>query len=377
MTPPEQQPEEERRPPWPLIVGAVVVVLAVAAVILAQTGGDEPATTTIPSDTTATTPPSTEPPATTSAPATTAASTATVTTTPPTTAPATTTETTEPSPTEVPPEAIAVSGADVVRVDTATGATEILHELLFEAAAASDLALVGDGRAYLHLLEEDYWFTCESAGGRVEVLDLDTGRATTIASGKPALSPNGATLAYLTADDCYPDPEQPEFFATVYDTLVVADTEGNEISRVPLSAGSVDAASALVDLVWEDDSTLLVWDDQHTFYRVPMDTAGPIDTLERVDLPAVDVFAVHDGMALAAAVEADAGYGPIQVVSIADGSATPLGADAAGAYSVGMSSEGLAIVSAAEPPTLWVGVDLATGEIAATFESPWLSAIDW
>lgn len=366
-------PEEERGTRWPLVAAIVVVVVALAAVVVAQMGGDEDADTTTTAaptapETTASTPPVTEGPTTTQSVETTV-TTATTTTTP------TTTATTEPPQAEIPAEAIGVSGADVVRVDTATGATEVLHPFVFEAASASKLSLA-DGTLYMHFVEEDYWFTCESAAGRVETLDLGSGATATLAPGVPALSPDGSTLAYLTAEGCYPDPDEPQFFLSVYDTLVLADPAGNEISRIPLSADSVEPPTALIDLVWEDESTVLVWSQDRTYYRVPTDATGPIDTLETVDLPAVDVFAVHDGMALAAEFS-DTGWGPLQLVSLADGNSSPLGADVSDLYSVGMSPDGLAIVSAAEPPTLLVGVDLATGEIAATFDVPWLSGIDW
>ncbi|HLU52092.1 MAG TPA: hypothetical protein VK011_00680 [Acidimicrobiia bacterium] len=373
MTEPGPPAEQERRPPWPLIAAAVIVVMAVAAVVIAQMGDEEepaPSSTT-PVETTASAPTTTEAPTTTPPVETTVTSVA-----PTTTTPATTTATTEAPAAGYPPEAIAVEGADLVRVDTATGASEVLHAFLFEAASGQKLALGSEGTAYLHFLEEDYWFTCESAAGRVEVVDVESGATRTLAAGRPALSPNGSTLAYLTNEECYPDPDEPEFFLSVYDTLVLADPAGDEISRIPLSAEPVESDDALVDLVWEDDTTLLVWTGSHTFYRVSTSATEPIDTRETVDLPAVDIFAIHDGRALAAAVQ-ETTYGPIQLVSLADGTATGLDTGAGGVYSVGMSAAGLAIVSASDPSTLLIGIDLVTGEIASTLEAPWFAAIDW
>src|SRR5690606_35376436 len=126
----------------------------------------------------------------------------------------------------------------------------------------------------------------------------------------PARSPDGSALAYLTVEGCYPDPDVPQFFLSVYDSLVLADPAGNEISRIPLSADSVEPPTALIDLVWEDESTVLVWSQDRTYYRVPTDTTGPSDTLETVDLPAGGVFAGPGGMALAAAFR-DTGVGPL------------------------------------------------------------------
>src|SRR5690606_11145497 len=201
MTEPGPPAEQERRPPWPLIAAAVIVVMAVAAVVIAQMGDEEepaPSSTT-PVETTASAPTTTEAPTTTPPVETTVTSVA-----PTTTTPATTTATTEAPAAGYPPEAIAVEGADLVRVDTATGASEVLHAFLFEAASGQKLALGSEGTAYLHFLEEDYWFTCESAAGRVEGVDVESGATGTLAAGRPALSPNASTLAYLPTQECYP-----------------------------------------------------------------------------------------------------------------------------------------------------------------------------
>src|SRR5690606_20679092 len=130
----------------------------------------------------------------------------TLTTQPPDT---TTTATAPPPQSDLPERAIASTATDLVWIDPVSGATEPAVSEVFEASWGTDLALAPDQTSvYYHYGVEDYWFSCEAVGGWVVRHDLTDGSRTEIAPGRPALSPDGTRLAYIAAQDSYPDPEE-------------------------------------------------------------------------------------------------------------------------------------------------------------------------
>lgn len=381
MTQPPDEYPRERRSPIYWVVGALVVAVVAFIAVTQWLGADEeapPATDTVNAPTL---PPTT--------------STSTVaTTSPPTTAPATTsttqppatTSTTEPAATDPDGEAstgpaIGQLGTDIVWVEPDTGETEVAQPAVFEASSADKMALGADGSSlYYQLIFEDYWFSCETVQGEVTVLDVDSGAVETIDQGRPALSPDGERLAYLTAEECFSDPEQPEFFLMAYDTLVLADPDGTEQTSIPLSTED-DAGPPLVDLIWADSETLLVTDLERAHYRIPVDEPGSaVRDQDPLDLPDLHIYAVVEGLALAAEFDLQTGPGPLLSLDLSGGETQPIDVDAGGLYSVGVSDGGQILVGASDAdgdPALLVDVDLTDGSVDSVVPAPQLSAVDW
>lgn len=381
MTQPRDEYPRERRSPIYWVTGALVVAVVAFIAILQWLGADEeapPATDTVNAPTLAPT-----------------TSTSTVaTTSPPTTAPATTAttqppetiSTTEPAATDPDGEvstgpAIGQLGMDIVWVEPDTGETEVAHPAVFEASSADKMALGADGSSlYYQLIFEDYWFSCETAQGEVTVLDVDSGAVETIDQGRPALSPNGERLAYLAAEECFADPEQPEFFLMAYDTLVLADPNGTEQTRIPLSAAD-DAGPPLVDLVWADSETLLVTDLDRAHYRIPADEpVSAIRDQDPLDLPDLHIYAVVEERALAAEFDSRTGPGPLLSLDLSGGETQPIDVDASGFYAVGVSDGGEILIStpdAGGDPSLLVDVDLNDASVGSIVPAQHLSAVDW
>lgn len=379
MTEPREPAERDQRSPLPWIIavllGAILLVFGLTQWL--DTGEDETPTTTAAGETTlapTTAPPPTTAP-TTAPPTTSPTDTAT---TPPTTVAPTTTGTSIDA-SGLPERAITQTGGDIVWMDPLTAETEVAHPGMFEAAWAESTALSPDqSRLYYHRMSEDFWFSCESAQGEVVILDMGTGAAETVDRGRPTLSPDGQRLAYLTAEECYPDPDEPEFFLTAYDTLVIADADGNELGRLP--AGG--EGEPLSHLVWEDDQTLLVTDRGGSHHRVPADVpeGTSVRDQEKLDLPGLVLYAVVDGTGLGAEHEPDRLPGRLLAVDLGSGDATPVEIDTLGPYAVGVSAEGDVLVGAQRSQgdhVLLVDVDPQTARVAGVVNSPPLSGLDW
>jgi hypothetical protein len=153
-------------------------------------------------------------------------------------------------------------------VDLATGDVgPVFHRAFLEATwfSAIELAPTGDA-VYLSQGFEDSWYSCESSVPDLVRLPLQPDAAPeTIGRGvEPRVSPDGSRLAYLTASDCVPDPENPgDWVVTVHDTVVVRDlATGDEVRRtVP---GLVEAVNGGADyrgldlrgLAWLGDDRL-------------------------------------------------------------------------------------------------------------------------
>lgn len=302
----------------------------------------------------------------------------TSTTGPPTTSPPTNTTANAPSA----QRAIAQQVEDLVWLDPQTGATEVIHPTMFEAAWAVNMGLTPDRSAiYYHLLHEDHWFSCESAVGEAVRLEVASGATETLDRGRPTLSPDGHRLAMLTAEQCYPDPEVSGFFLTAYDSLVIADLDGEELLRFPQAAEGEEAAP-VSNLVWLDNSTVLVSDAQGNHFRVSVDVGEPtpIRDHETVDLPADLVLAlVVDGRGLGAISDPATGPGQLLTVDLATGETAPLEVETGGFYAVGVSDEGEVLVSTFSGGryVLLVDVDLRNGSVGRELDTPQFQGIDW
>ncbi|HKX74643.1 MAG TPA: hypothetical protein VJR05_04560 [Acidimicrobiia bacterium] len=282
----------------------------------------------------------------------------------------------------MPQRAIAQVDAHLAWIEVGTGETEVIFEYLFEAAWASPLALASNGsHVYYGLGVEDYWFSCQTVYGLVTALDLATGARTTIAPGRPAFSPGGDLFGYLTSDQCYPDPTQPEFFATYFDTLVITDLAGAEIARFSLGTEvGTEGTESLINLVWLDQETIVVTDARWVHYLVPVGAGGQISHMDTVELPALLFGAVVDGIALGAAFDPNTGQGPLQTVDLDRGEVRPIAAVTRGPYEMGISAADQLIVTATSEEgarVVLVDLDLTTGEAATTIEVEGAYAIDW
>lgn len=272
-------------------LGAVTAGLTVL-VALAACGGDSEETSSSASTSAqvsgtstsfATTVPATAPA--TSPPASTAPETTSPTTAPVTTAPPETTQPpTDTGPSSGPATAIAMDGFDLVERDVVTGAVvrTLVEGFTSEATYPSDFTLdQGRTRLFFDEFSEDSWFTCELSPGSVHVVDLATGVRTGIGPGtSPSLSRDGAHLAYLAASRCIPDPDEPQFVITPYDTVVLVDLVGGERveHRLATPPERWDAPEALSWVGFDDDGSLLVATNTGDLHRIAAaDLAAPVE----------------------------------------------------------------------------------------------------
>ncbi len=121
-----------------------------------------------------------------------------------------------------------------------------------------DLA-VGGTVAFFAGNVEDYWYSCESAKGFIDRLDLTTGAFDRYAVGSlPRVSPGGRYLAYVEASTCINDPLDAGFLA-VTDTVVVVDLETDSATRWLPDEDTAGAAESFVtSLAWGPDSSYLL-----------------------------------------------------------------------------------------------------------------------
>jgi hypothetical protein len=379
---PEFPPDEPRQGPaypWLVIGIAIVAIIAVAWAALGWGDDQNDAVTTTVAAADTTTLTTTPPPV----PSSTVSASTSTTVGPSTTQPAPTTSTPPTTDLEagMPGHVLAfLLGGDVAQI-AGDGQVTTLHDFMFEARYPSRMALGADGsQAYYHLVFEDSWFSCESVSGHVMIMDVASGDESELAKGLPALSPDGSRLAYLTSDDCFPDPAEPQFFISVFDTLVIADAEGNELARYELEGEvGTPGSEGLVNLVWADDETVLVLDGAGVTYEVPVDVDTPdlITAYPTLDIPDLTLIEVVEGVGIGYPWDETAGPGPLSTVDLVTGESGAIPNVSQGStYAVGVSTDGALAVAAGTE--LLFDLDLLTGEASSIFDAPdQILAIDW
>jgi hypothetical protein len=380
--PPEFPPSEPRQgPAYPWLVIGIAIVAIIAVVWVALGWGadqnDAVTTTVAAADTTTLTTVAPPVPGSTVSPSTSTTAAPSTTEPPPVTSAPPTTD----GGAGVPREALAfLGGGDVARI-AGDGQVTTLHEFMFEARYPGRLALGTDGsQAYYHLTFEDSWFSCETVSGQVMIMDVASGDESELAKGLPALSPDGSRLAYLTSYDCFPDPAEPQFFISVFDTLVIADAGGNELARYGLEGEvGTPGSEKLVNLVWADDDTVLVLDGAGVTYQVPVDVDSPdvITAYPTLDIPDLILIEVVRGVGIGYPWDETAGPGPLSTVDLVTGESGPIPNVSQGStYAVGVSVDGALAVAAGTE--LLFDLDLLTGEASSIFDAPdQILAIDW
>ena len=281
---------------------------------------------------------------TTLAPTTTAAATTT------TAAPAT--STTVPGPAPTPPAVAYASGeAALVELDAATGeVTRTLAELFNgDGVFRGSLRLAPDG-ATLWFSEgyEDGWYACETSIGSFGRVDVATGALEILGVGSGVEpSPDGTLVAYLTSDQCLPDPENPDLWVlTPYDRVVVRDVAtGTEQEIVTEPAPTEpDAPSRIEWAGFAPDGGLLVRTADGDVRRV--DPAGP-PVLQDHPVVLSDVRGSPAGTTAGALITVDLGdegSADLYAVDLDSGGATLL-ASSEGFVTAGVAASG-AIVAA-------------------------------
>lgn len=376
-------PDPRRRAVWPWVLGTAVVVVGLVFGIQALVNGDgqiptstSAAATTVPGPATSVPPPASTAPSTsvtdTAAPSTVAATSTTVASTSTTTA----------IEASYPKRALAFVGPDVAWLDTTTGMTDVIHEYQFEARYPGRMSLSPDGsRAYFHLSWEDSWFSCESVSGYVTVMDVASGQEREIAKGLPALSPDGSRLAYLTSDECFPDPETAGFFVSVFTALVIADDDGKELARFGLEGQALSSpAMEMVNLVWEGNDTVLVLDGAGTTYAVPAEPGQSDPVIQDYpvrSIPPLILVAVKGGVGIGYPWDDTTGPGRMTAVDLSTGDAEPVPELPQGfAYPLAVSADGELAVAIEN--RLFVGLDPSTGQTLDMVDlSAPVQAIDW
>jgi hypothetical protein len=316
---------------------------AATSTLAATTTSTADTTTASVADATTTTVPAT----TTLAPTTTTAAAATSTTT---AAPATSTTVAGPAPT--PPAVAYASGeAALVELDAATGeVTRTLAELFNgDGVFRGSLRLAPDG-ATLWFTEgyEDGWYACETSIGSFGRVDVATGALEIVGVGSGVEpSPDGALVAYLTSDQCLPDPENPDLWVlTPYDRVVVRDVAaGTEQEIVTEPAPTEpDAPSRIEWAGFAPDGGLLVRTADGDVRRV--DPAGP-PVLQDHPVVLSDVRGSPAGTTAGALITVDLGdegSADLYAVDLDSGGATLL-ASSEGFVTAGVAANG-AIVAA-------------------------------
>lgn len=293
-------------------------------------------------------------PTATSAPAATAVPTTPSTDVPTTSVPAGTVPTTDPPAPSGPSTVITMDGLDLVERDVATGevVATLVEGFAREATYPADFTLV-DGRARMVFDEfvEDSWFACEASPGSVHEVDLTTGARNDLGPGSaPAVSPDDGLLAHLAASQCLPDPDEPQFVVTPYDTVVVVDrATGTRVEhRLPDPPTDWDAPEALAWVGFESDGALLVSTNAGTLHRIPaVDLLGAGVDPTAVVVDGIDLEGAHPvdvaGSSLVVTVVGAEGSHDVSVVDLVGGSAV-LAVASEYPVQVGVSDDGVVLV---------------------------------
>mgnify|MGYP001825219000 CR=1 FL=1 len=186
--------------------------------------------------------------------------------------------------------AILIDGQALVVVDATTGERLKVFDPYFDGDGmfVGRMSLTPDATAlYYGVGWEDSWYSCDASQGQVWKMDLEFGIATQIASGyNPTVSPDGRWMAVLFAEQCLPDPEQPDAWVlTPTDTVVLYDLSSGwptEAKRWSLESRptSYDDPNMLSWVDWRADSQfLVVVNNAGSVFEVRVDYTGPLDAL--------------------------------------------------------------------------------------------------
>ena len=185
----------------------------------------------------------------------------------------------------------------LVALDPASG--EILatfsDNVHWEAEFPSSFNLTaGSAVLYFGMGWEDSWFSCESDGGEVWRLDLDSGVEEVFSAGwSPSISPDGRWLAVVKAAECYPDPEvsgwvvSPGSQVEIYD-LSDGDAVAEHVLRTAPQPTSYDDPQIVQSVMWDPaNSDLLVSMGDGSVRRIAHDsqltlTDAPIEFTSEV-----------------------------------------------------------------------------------------------
>jgi hypothetical protein len=192
------------------------------------------------------------------------------------------------SPLAVDDHAMMIDGEALVIVDVTTG--ERLKE--FDPDFSGDgmwvgrMSLTPDAQAlYYDVGWEDSWYWCDTSQGQVERFSLEFGTISTVGLGfSPAVSSDGQWLAVLIAEQCLPDPEEPDLWViTPTDTVVLYSLasgwpEEKRRWRVESVPASFDDPTMITWVDWRADSrALVVMNNAGNLYQIPLDHQGPLD----------------------------------------------------------------------------------------------------
>lgn len=184
--------------------------------------------------------------------------------------------------------ALIVDGQALVIADVASGERLKTFDPYFDGdgRATGRMALTPDASVlYFGTGWEDSWYSCEASQGQVLRYDLTFGGETFIASGfSPTVSPDGHWLALLVAEQCLPDPEQPDSWViTPTDTIVLYDLttpSPSEVNRwkVTTPPTSYFDPQMLTWIDWRADSqTLVVVNNARSVFEITTDHQGAVD----------------------------------------------------------------------------------------------------
>lgn len=175
----------------------------------------------------------------------------------------------------------------LVALDIATGETlaTFSDNFHWEAEFPAYFNLTANAsQLYFGMGWEDSWYSCQSDGGEVWRLDLDSGIEEVFSAGwSPAISPNGRWLAVVVAGECYPDPQQdgwvmsPGSQIEVFD-LADGDNRADHVLRTVPQPTSYETPQSVRAVRWDPavDGDLLVWLGDGSVRRVPHDASLPL-----------------------------------------------------------------------------------------------------
>jgi len=181
-------------------------------------------------------------------------------------------------------------GTDLVVLSVSTGEVIRTIDPFFagDGTYPSPPALTADGLSIDYAVSvEDFWFSCDASDGHLERMDLATGRKEKTGDGfSPRMSGDGATILYLAASECYPDPAEPVFVLAPIDTVVWRNTAtGQETRRTLAPHGDVAAGYELSDIAGGPGDVFVI-DNAGAVWRLPLGSSDTTPPELVVDLAA-------------------------------------------------------------------------------------------